>query len=209
VDIGKGFWIGATECTVGAYKRFTAATGKSMPPPSIWNDRELNPGWRDDRMPVLRVDWEEARSFCHWVGGRLPAEVEWEYAARSGEATTQSTDGLDSVAWYADNSGDTAIDSDVVRKTMNAQSFGAKLFENHNGPHEVGLKRPNRWGLYDMLGNVWEWTSDYFTSGGSMLALKGGSWGNVPELVRFTARGEAEPAHRSNNIGFRCLIEKP
>jgi formylglycine-generating enzyme len=208
-DIKSGYWIGATECTVGAYKRFASVTGRSMPPASKWQDREFNPGWRDNKMPIVNVTWEEAKSFCSWTGGRLPTEVEWEYAARSGDERAQLTAGLDAAAWDADNSGDTAIDSAGLSKAVGEKALGAKLFDNHNGPHEVGMKEPNSRGLYDMLGNVWEWTSGTYNSGGSTLALRGGSWGNVPELVRVTARGQAGPAHRSNSIGFRCVIDEP
>jgi formylglycine-generating enzyme required for sulfatase activity len=136
VKVTKGFWMGQTEVTVGAYKRFAAATGRQMPPePMNINGNALNPGWGDEAMPIVDVTWDDAQAYCSWAGGRLPTEAEWEYAARAG--STEARYGpIDEVAWYYNNSG---------QKT-----------------HKVGQKRANEFGLYDMLGNVWEWVNDWY-----------------------------------------------
>jgi formylglycine-generating enzyme required for sulfatase activity len=86
---------------------------------------------------VENVTWDGARSYCQAIGGRLPPESEWEYAARAG-STSARYGNLDDIAWYSDNSGD---------KT-----------------HEVGEKQANAFGLYDMLGNVWQRTVDSYMS---------------------------------------------
>ena len=82
VTVPAGFWLGQTEVTVAAYKRFVEAAFAAMPSGPKWLDRNLNPGWRAERQPVVGVTWDEAQSFCGWVGGRLPTEAEWEYGAR-------------------------------------------------------------------------------------------------------------------------------
>jgi formylglycine-generating enzyme required for sulfatase activity len=131
------------------------------------------------QLPVETINQEEAQNYCRAVGMRLPTEAEWEYAARGG--TTGARYGnLDEIAWYSANSG--------------------------NKTHEVGQKRPNDYGLYDMLGNVWEWTSDWYEQG-KTVTLRGGSWGNNPRGVRASGRNRDEPGGRSVHFGVRCVGE--
>lgn len=189
VTIAHGFWMGQTEITAGAWKQFVAATRASMPPESSWN-----PEWQDNNRPIVNVTWDEAAAFCSAARGRLPSEDEWEYAARAGNQTGRYA-ALESIAWYADNSG-------------------------HKGALAVRQKQANSWGLYDMLGNVWEWTTGLYpltgrndgpnlpaNASGPFWAIRGGSWDDASRLVRVSVRGRAETSHRSNSIGARCVVD--
>ena len=186
VTISRPFWLGQTEVTVEAYRRYTAAAGTSMP-----TETTLNPGWANGKLPMVKVDWNDAKGFCTWIGGRLPTEAEWEYAARAKTTTARYAD-LNSIAWYSGNS--------------------------QSAFHVVAQKAPNGYGLYDMIGNVWEWTVDWYGAydgaertdptgppNGDSKALRGGSWSDYPGLTRASYRDVVEPAVRDVSIGFRCV----
>jgi formylglycine-generating enzyme required for sulfatase activity len=187
VTITNGFWIGQTEVTVGAYKRFAAATGRQMPPAPGFNR-----GWANDNMPIVNLSWDDAREYCTWAGGRLPTEAEWEYAARGGSKEARYGD-IDEIAWYSNNSG--------------------------GQTHDVAQKRANGFGLFDVLGNVWEWVNDwnddkYYQSSpsqdptgptsGQARVLRGGSWYVLPRFARVSDRGRVDPNFRHKTIGVRC-----
>jgi serine/threonine-protein kinase len=187
VTITEGFWLGQTEVTVGAYKRFAAATGRQMP-----DTPGLNSRWTNENMPIVNVTWNDAHDYCAWAGGRLPTEAEWEYAARGG--STEARYGpIDEVAWYDGNSG--------------------------GQMHDVAQKRPNGFGLYDILGNVCEWVNDWYDqnyyqsspsqdpqglASGQLHVLRGGSRADGPRYVRVSLRNGSVPAFRPDEGGFRC-----
>jgi len=217
VTITRGFWMGQVEVTVGAYKHFAAATGRPMPPEPSFSGRHLNPGWVDAAMPIVNVTWDEAQAYCSWAGGRLPTEAEWEYAARAG-TTAARYDDLREIAWYADNSGIEWLDSAIIA-IRDPSHYFKHLYKNGNGFHEVGLKRASGFGIYDILGNVWQWVNDWYDTNyyqnspsqdprgpttGRLRVVRGGSWGNIPRLVRVSFRGRDNPATRGNFGGFRC-----
>ena len=157
VVISNGFWLAKTEVTVEAYQKFAASNHQTMPPVPRLQGRLLV---QTPRSPIVDVSWQNAHDYCEWVGGRLPTEAEWEYAARAGSSDPTYGD-LDSVAWYASNSGTKASGN-------RGDPAGNKLAEdvpvlaaNGNTFHDVGLKKPNAWGLHDMLGNVVEFVADW------------------------------------------------
>ena len=218
VTLSKGFWIGQTEVTVGAYRRFAAATHRRLPPAATFGDRNLNTEWADSSMPIVNVDWQESNAYCEWINGRLPTEAQWEYAARAG--STGSTYGdLFEVAWFGDNSGATRVDA-VALSAQDPAGFLGRLSGNRNTFHEVALKAPNSYGLYDMLGNTWEWTNDWYGEryyqgadrfdptgppNGEGRVLRGGSWVNPRTSIRVSVRGRRPPSVRSVDTGFRCV----
>jgi formylglycine-generating enzyme required for sulfatase activity len=211
VTITKGFWIGQTPVTVGAYKRFAGATGRQMPPAPAFNS-----GWRNDNMPIVNVDWNDAQAYCGWMGGRLPTEAEWEYAARGG-STAARYGPLDDVAWYYNNSGRQRLDSARILKEEGGLILLDRAEANGNGTHDVGEKRANGFGLYDMLGNVEEWVNDWYgnyqdcpsqdphgPASGDERVLRGGSWCSNSGFVRVSNRNWHGPDPLCRDSGFRC-----
>jgi formylglycine-generating enzyme required for sulfatase activity/tRNA A-37 threonylcarbamoyl transferase component Bud32 len=152
--------------------------------------------FKDPNRPVEQVSWEDCQEFLKVVNernpglrARLPTEAEWEYACRAGTETSIYAGDLDSIAWYSDNS---------------------------HGTQPVAQKKPNDWGLYDMLGNVWEWCSDGYgpysaepvkdpggPNKGSKRVIRGGAWFEFARYVRCAARDARAPGGRSGYLGFR------
>jgi formylglycine-generating enzyme required for sulfatase activity len=125
---------------------------------------------------------------------------------------------LDDIAWYADNSGRERLDGDRVLKE-DPINYVKRLKENGNGMHEVAQKRANAFGLYDILGNVWEWVGDWYdekyyqsspsqdpsgATGGQYRVLRGGSWNFGSGHVRVSHRNWFNPGYRYDFNGFRC-----
>jgi formylglycine-generating enzyme required for sulfatase activity len=218
VTISQGFWIGQTKVTVGAYKRFVAATGRKLPPEPNLRGRQLNPDWGNEAMPIVEVTWDDAQAYCSWVGGRLPTEAEWEYAARAGSTGARYGD-LNEIAWYADNSGRERLESARMWKE-DVDNYNTRLKENGNTMQEVGQKRANGFGLYDMLGNVWEWVNDWYDqnyyqnspsqdppgpASGQFRTQRGGSWVLYPGYLRVSIRLRENPGNGYFSVGFRCV----
>ncbi len=174
VTISKGFYLGESEVTQAAYQNVTGSTPSKFKGPDL---------------PVDNVSWNEAQAYCQQIGGRLPTEAEWEYAARGGSPAARYTE-VDRAGWYYKNSGS---------KT-----------------HDVKGKARNAFGLYDMLGNVTEWTNDWYAreltggtdpqgpTSGTSKVLRGGSYGGTDWIVRASQRYEWGPDVRADHFGFRC-----
>lgn len=218
VRISKGFWMGQTEVTVGAYKRFKRSTGKSMPHEPKLLGRPLNTGWNNEAMPIVNASWEDAQGYCGWMGGRLPTEAEWEFAARGGSAEARYGP-IDEIAWDADNSGHERLDSTRLI-TKDNKNYPERFRDNGNRMHAVGQKRPNGFGLFDMLGNAWEWVNDWYAGdyyqnspsedppgppSGQYRVLRGGSWLDPPWNSRVSYRGGSQPDFGYIHHGFRCV----
>jgi formylglycine-generating enzyme required for sulfatase activity len=177
-----------------------------------------------EHLPAVNVTWYDAIAFCNrlsvregyrrcyrrrfkrWVcdwradGYRLPTEAEWEYACRAGTTTRYAfgddPEQLGNYAWFAENS---------------------------SGPQAVGQKSPNRWGLYDMHGNVWEWCWDWYNErylpgevvnpvgpdSGSYRVVRGGSFFFPPGYLRSAFRVTVRPEDRLEGFGFRCVRVPP
>jgi formylglycine-generating enzyme required for sulfatase activity len=218
VEISEGFWTAQTDVTVATYERCARSTSRVMPPEPNFSGRPLNSGWVNKSMPMVDVTWDEARDYCGWVGGRLPSEAEWEYAARGGSTAAQYAP-PDEVAWYGDNSGRQLIDSLEIMP-HDPSTYAKRMNENGNGIHEVGQKRPNAFRLYDMLGNVSQWVNDWYDrryyqksssvhprgpSKGRFRVFRGGSWLIDRGGLRVSIRRRLQPGGRVHNLGSRCV----
>jgi formylglycine-generating enzyme required for sulfatase activity len=185
VSIDKGFWLGQTEVTLAAYRKYADRHGASAPA-----------GAGD--MPATEVSWTEAKTYCDAVGGRLPTEAEWEYAARGGKPGAYYGV-VPEIAWYAANSGD--------------------------APHAVGKKKPNACGLYDVLGNVREWVLDRYYNKYDVAApatghsveqplapnastvARGGFWESEAAAIRVSHRSALATDSADASIGWRCASD--
>ena len=135
--------------------------------------------FKGPNLPVETVSWQDANAYCRGLGLKLPTAEQWEYAARAGSTASRYGD-LDRIAWFSSNSG---------KKT-----------------HRVATKEANAWSLYDMLGNVWEWTATKYSA--TEYEVRGGSWDvNGSGVLRASFRGIFEPVFQFDYLGFRCVGE--
>lgn len=191
----QAFEIAQTEVTVAQYRKCFDA-GDCSKPGTRGTGGKCNWAYSDrEDHPINCLDWDQASAYAKWAGGRLPTEAEWEYAARAGTSGERYGE-IDSIAWYGGG-----IESQT---------------------RAVGQKQANKFGLNDMLGNVWEWCQDRYhdsyngaPSNGSAFenppgyrhVLRGGSWNCDAKDVRVAARDNWNPAGRGNygGVGFRCV----
>ena len=214
VTIGSPFAVGVHEVTRGEFGRFVSAPGRSMGNfcwtwlsarefSGVWSWR--HPGFpQTDSHPVVCVNWEDARAYVQWLSRetgesyRLLSESEWEYVARAGTVTRY---------WWGD---------DIGRNRANCDGCGSRRDDDRTTP--VGSFAANRFGLFDVHGNVWEWVQDcwndsYAGAPGderawergkcSRRVLRGGSWFDPPWYLRSAYRLRVDPGVRYGSAGFR------
>ncbi|MBI4851180.1 MAG: SUMF1/EgtB/PvdO family nonheme iron enzyme [Acidobacteria bacterium] len=188
------FYMSKYEVTQAQWKTVAAL-------PKINRVLSINPSYfQGDELPVENVDWYEVVEFCARLSKqtgktyRLPTEAEWEYAARAGTKGSYYSEKIDDIAWYQDNSDKTT--------------------------HPVGKKSPNKWGLYDMCGNVFEWCLDSYAdypsektidpkvlNSGIYRIARGGGWFYPENLCRLAFRVANTPETRHEYAGFRIIRE--
>jgi len=195
------FFLGETEVTIWEYLQCVEAGKCRMP---LWWNKRFFPAKADDlsgkewlSLPITAVSWEDARAYCVWKGGgfRLPTEAEWEYAARGGSTAD----------YFWGNGSDGAEGFAVIK----------------NGLSRVKSTKPNQFGLFDMLGNAWEWCQDRYDAHyyrvspsdnpmGPSDSLKypyrvvrGGSWNEYLRNLRCANRSYGEQFRRFDGVGFR------
>lgn len=188
----SGFEMTRDEVTVGQYAVFLKATGHTEPP--WWQTQLKNPG-----RPVVFVSWDDASAFARWAGARLPTEAEWEYAARAGL----------SGSLYGWGNASPSGRANFGRNWEDGKGWVSAL-------QVPGTFPPNRLGLNDMHGNVWEWCSDWFgpytdkpvlnptgAGSGAGHVVRGGAWNSSSRHIRCSVRGGRDAGYRGPHTGFR------
>ena len=205
-------YIDVHEVANGQYEECVEAGVCDRPQETSWDTRDSYYGnSRYDDYPVIYVDWDDAKTYCEWLGKRLPTEAEWEKAARG-------TDGR--VYPWGDE-----FDGERLNYCDANCPFDSKDMDFDDGYEDtapVGLYSPegdSPYGVSDMAGNVWEWVADWYDedyygrgvnnnprgpSSGKGRVLRGGSWNDTTGAVRCAGRGWADPDVRYNSVGFRC-----
>jgi formylglycine-generating enzyme required for sulfatase activity len=229
VAIGYPFGMGVYEVTVGEFREFVDGTARKITGCTVydgaWHERP-DLGWSDvgypqtSTHPVACVSWRDARDYTTWLSHktgqryRLASASEWEYAARAGSSTPRP---------WATNTEAACKSANVADQSAAQRYPGWNVHPCNDGyvySAPVGSFAPNAFGLYDMLGNVFEWVQDcwhpdyrgapsdgsaWLTGDCSQHDMRGGSWFTTPPYVGVAARNRFEEGYRSNSVGFRLV----
>ncbi len=216
VEITRPFWLGVYEVTQDQYQKVMEANPSNFAETGAGKDKVMGLITRD--FPVEMVSWNEAVEFCRRLSEmpeekkagrvyRLPTEAEWEYACRAGSSTAFA---------FGDS-----LSSEQANFDGNVPYGGAQRGKSLGRTCAVGSYKPNRWGLHDMHGNVWEWCADFFDPGyyaksppqdppgpteSQWHTIRGGSWSGIGRVARSGSRLRDEPDHRLPTIGFRVAL---
>lgn len=208
------FWMGRHEVTNAQYRKF-----RSDHDSRAYFENSLN----NDNQPVVYVNWADSVDFSKWVSKqstnsfRLPTEAEWEYAARGGSTTARY--------WDKDKTT-TCANANIVDQAAKLKNIGFTFDSCTDGfavSAPVGTFKPNAYGLYDTLGNVWEWTADWYADkykktqlknprgpkSGQYRVLRGGSWFSTTPYARAAQRSWYRPDSHNNSLGFRLVMSMP
>ncbi|MEI6606355.1 MAG: SUMF1/EgtB/PvdO family nonheme iron enzyme [Verrucomicrobiota bacterium] len=221
VTITKPFWMGRCEISNEQYARFDSKHDSRIERGDFLQFSETERGYpaNTPKQPVVRVSWNAVNAFCRWLGAKagmqcgLPSESQWEYACRAGTATP---------LWFGDVTTDFskfANLADHALRVMPTLNYGLpsgavppwrpavdSVNDKFRISAPIGSFAPNPWGLCDMTGNVWEWTSSDFSPGRK--AVRGGSWSDRPQQATSTSRLGYRPWQPVHNVGFRVICEE-
>ena len=220
------FYIDKYEVTVGQYNQFVRAT--NYPPLPDWVYR-YSP---TDAHPVVGVSWHDARAYAKWAGKRLPTEAEWEKAARGGLIQKNHSWGDAVVDGTQCNFADKSLRTIWNREREPKDNWADEnLDDGYAYTAPVGRYPPNGYGLYDMVGNVWEWCFDAYDENfyanspdqnpiaeilikdgannivavNKLRVIRGASWHDGPPSVWIASRLGQSPEDEVTNLGFRCV----
>lgn len=246
VSIAHDFWMGACEVTNAQYHQFDAAHNSGYFTKRFQGPDGPGLSLAEPEQPVVRVSWQRAVEFCNWLSKRtgmnftLPTEAQWEYACRAGSQSPLSYGSVetDFSRWanVADKSLSVSpkptggLESNIVahfgKGILESAVYGGNILcdirfdDGAVATASVGSYQPNRWGLYDMHGNAFEWTRTTYRlnpygsddgrgalADGGRKVVRGGSWCDRPKRCRSAFRLSYPVWQRVHNVGFRVVCE--